>query len=48
MGNKSVISDIRKKEDMPYYYDIDGNKVYVQMILNLLAIINREQQVVRL
>lgn len=41
MGNKSVISDIRKKEDMPYYYDIDGNKVYVQMILNLLAIINR-------
>ena len=41
-GNKSVISDIRKKEDMPYYYDKDGNKVYVEMILNLLAIINRK------
>ena len=26
---------------MPYYYDKDGNKVYVEMILNLLAIINR-------
>lgn len=40
-GNKSVISQIRKKEDMPYYYDADGNKVHVQLILNLLAIVNR-------
>ena len=26
---------------MPYYYDSDGNKVYVQMILSILAFINR-------
>ena len=26
---------------MPYYYDADGNKVYVEMIFNMLAIINR-------
>lgn len=40
-GNKCVISDIRKKEDMPFYYDENGEKVYVQLILNLLAIVNR-------
>lgn len=40
-GNKSVISEIRKKEEMPYYYDENGNKVHVEMILNLFAIINR-------
>ena len=41
-GNKSVISDIRKKEDMPFYYDANGNKVHVQLILSVLAIINRK------
>lgn len=40
-GNKSVTAQIRKKEDMPYYYNHKGEKVYIQMILSLLAIINR-------
>ena len=41
-GNKSVTAQIRKKEEMPYYYDrVTGEKVYVKLILNLLAIINR-------
>jgi len=26
---------------MPYYYDADGNKVYVELILSLLGIVNR-------
>lgn len=40
-GNKSVNACIRDRKDMPYYYDKDGNKVHVKLILNLLAIINR-------
>lgn len=40
-GNKSVISEIVPKEEMPYYYDENGNKIYAQILLNLLAIINR-------
>ena len=40
-GNKSVISDIRDNDDMPFYYDKDGNKKRVDLLLNLLAIINR-------
>lgn len=40
-GNKSVISEIREDEDMPYYYDDLGNKVVVQLLFNVLAIINR-------
>jgi hypothetical protein len=40
-GNKSVISQIRKDEDMPYYYDDNGNKVVVDLLFNVLAIINR-------
>lgn len=41
MGNKSVISKIVPKEQMPYYYDENGEKHYVQLKVNLLAIINR-------
>lgn len=41
MGNKSVIAKIVPKEQMPYYYDVEGNKHYVQLKVNLLAIINR-------
>lgn len=41
MGNKSVIAKIVPKEQMPYYYDEDGAKHYVQLKVNLLAIINR-------
>ena len=40
-GNKSVISKIVPEEDMPYYYDENGNKVHAQILLSLLAIINR-------
>ena len=40
-GNKSVISDIREDEDMPFYYDNEGNEHRVDVLLNLLAIINR-------
>ena len=40
-GNKSVCACIRKKEDMPYYYDKHGNKHHVKLLINLLAIINR-------
>jgi DNA-directed RNA polymerase beta subunit len=40
-GGKSVISQIRKKEDIPYYYDADGNKVHAEVIMNLAAIANR-------
>ena len=36
-GNKSVISEVRKDEDMPYTKD--GRRV--DLLLNLLAIINR-------
>lgn len=41
MGNKSVIAKIIPKEQMPYYYDEHGEKHYVQLKVNLLAIINR-------
>ena len=40
-GNKSVISQIRPDDEMPYYYDDDGNKVHVKLLFNILAIINR-------
>lgn len=40
-GNKSVISLIRKDEDMPFFYDDNGNKVVVDLLFNVLAIINR-------
>ena len=40
-GNKSVVSVITPKEQMPYYYDENGNKVHAKVLLNLLAIINR-------
>ena len=36
-GNKSVVSEIRDDEDMPYTHD--GRRV--DLLLNLLAIINR-------
>ena len=40
-GNKSVISEIRNDDDMPFYYDDNGNKVIVKLLFNVLAIINR-------
>lgn len=40
-GNKFVISEIRPKEQMPYYYDENGNKVHVQLMISLLGIVNR-------
>lgn len=40
-GNKSVISQIRPDDEMPYYYDDLGNKVYVDLLFNILAVINR-------
>jgi hypothetical protein len=40
-GNKSVISEIRPDDEMPFYYDDNGNKVVVKLLFNVLAIINR-------
>ena len=40
-GNKSVISEIRNDDDMPFYYDDNGNKVTIKLLFNVLAIINR-------
>nr|DAF63236.1 MAG TPA: bifunctional DNA-directed RNA polymerase subunit beta/beta' [Myoviridae sp. ctXXl13] len=40
-GNKTVVGKIIPDEQMPYYYDEDGNKVHADMYFNLLAIINR-------
>lgn len=40
-GNKSVVSKIIPKAQMPYYYDENGVKQHADMIINLLAIINR-------
>lgn len=40
-GNKSVISQIRPDDEMPYYYDDNGNKITIQLLFNVLAIINR-------
>ena len=40
-GNKCVISEIRPDDQMPYYYDDCGNKVVVDLLFNVLAIINR-------
>ena len=40
-GNKSVISDIRPDDEMPFYYDDNGNKVTIDLLFNVLAIINR-------
>lgn len=40
-GNKSVVAVIRPDEEMPFFYDDNGNKVVVDMLLNALALINR-------
>ncbi len=40
-GNKSVISDIRDDEDMPYIKMKDGSIRRVKLLLNMLAVINR-------
>lgn len=40
-GNKTVVGKILPDDQMMYYYDEDGNKVYADMYFNLLAIINR-------
>lgn len=40
-GNKSVISKIVPDDEMPYYYDDNGNKVVIKLLFNILAIINR-------
>ena len=40
-GNKSVISQIRPDDEMPYYYDDNGKKVVIDLLFNVLAIINR-------
>ena len=39
---ETIKAKLGNKEEMPYYYDrVTGEKVYVKLILNLLAIINR-------
>lgn len=40
-GNKSVISEIVPDDEMPYYYDMNGNKVVIHLLFNVLGIINR-------
>ena len=40
-GNKSVVAEIVPDDEMPYYYDENGEKHIVHMLLNVLAIINR-------
>lgn len=41
-GNKSVIAQVRKKEDMPYYIDrVTGEKKHAMLLLSILSIINR-------
>lgn len=40
-GNKSVVAIVKPKKEMPYYYDSSGKKVYIDLLLNLLAIVNR-------
>lgn len=40
-GDKGVVSDIRKDEDMPYYYKDNGEKVIVDVIANPLSCPNR-------
>lgn len=40
-GNKSVISEIRPDDQMPYYYNDRGEKVVVKLLFNILAIVNR-------
>lgn len=40
-GNKSVISQIRPDEEMPFFYDDNGKKHTVDLLFNVLAIINR-------
>lgn len=40
-GNKSVVSKIVPDNEMPYYYNSNGEKVHVDVKLSLLAIINR-------
>jgi len=40
-GNKSVVSRIVPDDEMPYYYDRDGNKIHIELIENLLGVTNR-------
>lgn len=40
-GNKSVISEIRPDDEMPYYYNDSGEKVIIKVLYNILGIINR-------
>ena len=36
-----VVTEIRKQKDMPYYYDKNGNKIYADMVINILGVPNR-------
>lgn len=40
-GNKSVVSTILPDDQMPYYYDDNGNKVTIHLMKNILEIVNR-------
>ncbi len=40
-GGKGVVSLILPKEKMPYFFDKDGNKRHIQVILNPLGVISR-------
>lgn len=40
-GDKGVITEIRKKKDMPFYYDDEGNKIYADCLVNILGVGNR-------
>ena len=40
-GDKGVVSDIRRDEDMPYFYNNEGKKVIVDVIANPLSCPNR-------
>lgn len=40
-GNKGVVSIIVDDEEMPYYFKPDGTKVYADIIVNTLGVVNR-------
>lgn len=40
-GNKGVVSRIRPDNEMPYYYDLAGNRVRADVIINSLGVVNR-------
>lgn len=40
-GNKSVVATITDEKDMPYYYDANGEKHVVDLLLPLLSLVNR-------